>query len=625
MNFTFHSIEIDNFLSIGHACVNLEVPGFVRVSGRNNNASDMSLSNGAGKSSVFDAIVWALTGETLRGLTNNVTNIHGDDGVVVKLLFACDGNEYELVRSRGHSVLKTNLSFSVNGVDKSGKGIRDTEKIVEECFPDLTAMLVGSVIVLGQGLPYRFSDNTPSGRKEILERLSKSDFMIEDLKERISRRRDELTSLSRDNDSAITRTTTEISMLSSEIERKKESLSNVGNADELREKLSILTESKDGIEGGLRVAKESVTQKNDEVAKLRVEFSEMTNLCRLEQESSNKIVTEHINELALSMREKKALVAIKTGEVAKIENMGGICPTCGQPLSGSEKLSTEATKREIAEATALIEKMQKEYDESCAFRDDNAKRIEALYEQKKSDIVAHANEIKSAIDPLNTSIATNERALATINSEIASTQASIDFIEKSLKSTQKDIEKLESDKKEKEEKLGYYSSEGEKLKKKLEFFGFLWTTVTRDFRGYLLTNVISYIDSRAKEYSQRMFGGNSVEVSIDGNAICIKYDGRDYESLSGGERQKVDIIVQFALRDMLCKFLNFGSNILVVDEVFDNLDAVGSSNVISLITDLSSISTVYIITHHGDELSIPYDSELLVVKNTNGISEVHQK
>ena len=47
-------------------------------------------------------------------------------------------------------------------------------------------------MILGQGLPQRFSNNTPSGRKEVLEKLSKSDFMIDDLKVRVRSRLDQL-------------------------------------------------------------------------------------------------------------------------------------------------------------------------------------------------------------------------------------------------------------------------------------------------------------------------------------------------------------------------------------------------------------------------------------------------
>ena len=76
----------------------------------------------------------------------------------------------------------------MNDKDVSGKGIRESEAILNKYLPDLTSQLIGSIIILGQGLPYKFSNNTPSGRKEVLEQLSKSDFMIQDLKDRINER-----------------------------------------------------------------------------------------------------------------------------------------------------------------------------------------------------------------------------------------------------------------------------------------------------------------------------------------------------------------------------------------------------------------------------------------------------
>ena len=171
MNIEFKKIQIENFLSIGKAEVTLDTNGFVRVVGVNQNSQDLALSNGAGKSSIFDAIAWALTGETIRGLTNNVVNKNTSGGTLVSLYFDCDGSSYNVIRTRDHSVFKSNMFLRVNGVDKSGKGLRETEKILNDYLPDISMGLIGSVIVLGQGLPQRFTNNTPPGRKEVLEKF----------------------------------------------------------------------------------------------------------------------------------------------------------------------------------------------------------------------------------------------------------------------------------------------------------------------------------------------------------------------------------------------------------------------------------------------------------------------
>ena len=95
-------------------------------------------------------------------------------------------------------------------------------------------------------------------------------------------------------------------------------------------------------------------------------------------------------------------------------------------------------------------------------------------------------------------------------------------------------------------------------------------------------------------------------------------------TLSGGEKQKADLIIQFSIRDMLVKFLNFSSNILVLDEIFDALDSVGCERVVNLISNkLNDIESVYIISHRVDSLAIPMDNEIIIVKDENGISKVN--
>jgi DNA repair exonuclease SbcCD ATPase subunit len=162
--------------------------GYSVVKGVNNNPKDSAISNGSGKSSIWSAISYALTGETIQGLKSNIVNINGTDGCFVKLFFSIDGNNYEITRYKDYSEIGTDLKIILNDKDISGKGIRESQDLLLQYLPDLNTSLIGSVIILGQGLPHKFSNHSPSGRKEVLERLSKSDFMIQDIKDRIERR-----------------------------------------------------------------------------------------------------------------------------------------------------------------------------------------------------------------------------------------------------------------------------------------------------------------------------------------------------------------------------------------------------------------------------------------------------
>ena len=148
------------------------------------------------------------------------------------------------------------------------------------------------------------------------------------------------------------------------------------------------------------------------------------------------------------------------------------------------------------------------------------------------------------------------------------------------------------------------------------------TLVKRDFRGFLLSSVIDFISKKAKEYAKDIFGTDELEFKLDGNDIDISYCGKAFENLSGGEKQRVDLILQFAIRDMMSQYLSFTSNILVLDEIFDGLDIMGTTNVLNLISKrLTDVGSIFIISHN-DSLEIPYDDTITVVKDEKGVSRV---
>lgn len=157
----------------------------------------------------------------------------------------------------------------------------------------------------------------------------------------------------------------------------------------------------------------------------------------------------------------------------------------------------------------------------------------------------------------------------------------------------------------------------------LDCIGYLKRQLSRDFKGYMLEEVIKFLSSRSEYYSDFLFStGSKIEVTLSGNKILISVGGRLYENLSGGERQRVDLAVQFALRDMLVTTSGFSCNLLVLDEAFDNLDAQGSESLVKLVTtEFFDIDSVFIVTHHS-EIDIPYDQSLVVTKGPNGISSV---
>ena len=94
--------------------------------------------------------------------------------------------------------------------------------------------------------------------------------------------------------------------------------------------------------------------------------------------------------------------------------------------------------------------------------------------------------------------------------------------------------------------------------------------------------------------------------------------------MSGGEKQRVDLILQLAIRDLLNSYLGLSANILVLDEITDFLDKKSCQAVMQLLEkELNTVESVFIISHHPDTLGIPADSEITVIKNEHGISELY--
>lgn len=616
----FKNLKLFNFMSFETASIDLENNGFVQIIGINNNSVDNSKSNGSGKSAIWEAFNWCLTGETLRGSKDVVRN-GSDDGTLVSLSFSIDNDDFEITRTKNHSKYKTNLFIEKNGTDISGKGIRDTESILENVLPELSSSLINSIIILGQGLPMRFTNNTPSGRKEVLEKLSKSDFMIEDLKNRIADRKNELYARN---------TNVEKKLIEIEVEKKSESnqlqtltkeyneLSSADKQSKLTEKTQCEKRSNE-IENLIfdltHKYQKSIQEEYDFIQKEKNDFYSggIKKTDELKEKQSLEIEplkTEYANILAEITFLKK--------EIIRLDNISDVCPTCGQKLPDVHKIDTSDLKKKL-------EIKNKEQSEKLI-------EIESLQDLHKKQIKEAKSKLEEHINLYDDklSVLFNEKQqLADLLIEKNQLESKIEIIDNWLKTYKTNLSSL-TDKinvvKNNLTELNYKEIEVTELKNdyenRLTIQNKFETVIKRDFRGILLQNCINYINKKAKEYSKKIFNTDLIEFKLDGNNISISYCGKEYESMSGGEKQKIDLIIQFAIRSMLCTYLNFSCNLLILDELTDNIDSAGCKLVIDFIAEeASDVDSVYIISHHSN-LQLPYDKELTIVKNEQGISSV---
>ena len=621
MIINFKRIKFSNFFSFKYADIDLTNRGYTIVKGVNNNPIDNSQSNGSGKSSIWEAISYALTGTTIRGV-KDVVNNKGDDGAIVELEFDIDNDHYRVCRYKDTKEFKTDLKIYINGEDKSGKGIRDSEKLLAQYIPDLNAQLIGSVIVLGQGLPQRFTNNTPSGRKEILEKLSKSDFMIEDLKNRINDRKQVLAKKLRDVEDTILTKKTRQESIKDQVEATKNRLNSMGDTVELDNKISDL-------EASLEVT--GVNLGNDKVkldnlfTDLNNERSQYSTISDRKSAEVNDIESKYKQEIddqnELISTHKLKISSIKN-EINRIESIKDVCPTCGQKIPNVHKPDATNLKEDLTKEQEALDVLTEKLDNVKTKKTLEIDAISKKYASLKEESYNRGNELRKSYDDLKRVIDDKQRLFDNDKNQLAkleSTRLSYDTLKNDLIKT---IDNLEQSARAIDEELLYnYNIKGD-IEARQAVVNKMFTLATRDFRGLLLSNVINFIDQKAKEYSLEVFGTDKLDFKLDGNNIDIMYDGKQIESLSGGEAKKVDIIIQFAIRDMLCKFLGFSCNILVADELFDACDRLGCQKIIDLISNkLCDIESVFIVTHHSD-LNLPEDSIITVEKDENGISRI---
>lgn len=622
MKVKFHKVIIDNFLSFGHAEVALENCGYTLVEGINHNPKDGAKSNGSGKSSIFNAICYALTGETINGLSNNLNNIITKGDMGVELEFSVDDDFYDIKRTRdikGHA----NLKIFINGEDKSGKGVRESEEVLKQFLPDINSDLIGEVIIVGQGMPHKFSNNTPSGRKELLEKLSHSDFMLEDIKNRVDSRFAELSK--KLNDLEIDKSKEEAvkSYTEANLIKKENELKTFDVEVDFDKNIAIINEEITDLNEQLTSTELNQTFLKNRLDEINNQLIDLVDKKQKALAEETKTFNEHNLSVKTLISEKQNSKKLLLEEIMKLKNIKDVCPLCGQKLPHVHKQDTSELENKVKTLDdELLELNNKDSQQETAYKlnlgliKDDFKGKENSLTQNKLDTSFKLNEMDVKANGLNTALKDKKIALAKVT-------ADKDNFEANKAKCTKEIEELKNALTAINDKLLYIINVKEDVTKHQEIVAKMVTLVKRDFRGILLSSIIGYINQKCKSYAKDIFGTDELEFALDGNNIAITYSNKPLEVLSGGEQQKVDLILQFAIRSMMQEYTGFSSNIIVLDEILDNLDSVGCDSVLNFITNrLSDIESIFIISHHADSLNIGNDSTITVMKGPDGVSSI---
>lgn len=617
----FDKLILHNFGSYGHTELDLHNKGFCLVTGKNEYEKDNALSNGSGKSFLWNAICFALCGETINGLHTNLKNINVPDDPTcwVQLIFTENNDHYDIIR---YVAPRSDLKILKNGIEASGKGIRESEKKLNELLPDLTKNLITSTIIIGQGMPNKFSSFSPSGRKELLEKLTKADFMIEDIKQRVGSRQATLAQQLRGIEDAVLANQSQSRVHETTLHQRQQQLSQMvkPNFDSqialTQRELNQLTEQRGIYEAQIAQEEHKAAYSAEEqVQALAVKASELEIVRKNYENSSFGVLQEK--------HKCQADISALNREISTLSNIKETCPTCGQKIPGCHKPDLTSQYQQLAVLQEQLARLTNQSAELDAQYTAATREVDLKHDEKIKQLTQEATTRRNCLTELRAQVKTitiTENSLreqlnklvyeketwdsryTTLQADIIEAQTAIDNLKIKLEDLNTQLT---------------FINDRLKVVKKMD------NLLKREFRGYLLTNIIQYINQKAKEYCNIVFSTRDLDIYLDGNDLNISYCGKMFDNLSGGEKQRVDLILQFAIRNMLSAYLNFSSNILVLDEITDFLDKKSCAAVLELVTkELNTIESVFIISHHASALALPIDSEVIIKKNKLGISEI---
>ena len=383
---------------------------------------------------------------------------------------------------------------------------------------------------------------------------------------------------------------------------------------------------------------------DDEIVKIRNEEDEI-NKKLLEYEKENSIIQQQYNEHSSNISQQHTMINMKNQSIAKneksIENIKNSdkCPTCGRKY---EDINEEHIQATIAEFQVEINKLLDEIEEHKGIILDEQSKQEDLkvnqmslsdamgdIQQKLNDVkvrVAEQNNIKSQ---LNKDKMLQQQTQNTLQNSLTSLRTRKDEILKSQKVSTEEFTKMIEDIHKQliaiAEEQAKYQEEYNKNNSYIDVIKSCIQMVTKEFRTYLLQNSIQYLNKLLDMYSKSLFSNSRDIIMISGDdaKLDIKLGDASYESLSGGERTRVNIALLLAQKSLANIVGNISCNIIILDEILGYCDSQAEENVIELISkELESLESIYMVSHK--EIPIGYDTQLVIVKDKDGLSRVRE-
>lgn len=526
-------------------------------------------SNGSGKSTIFEGVYYALTGKTIRGLTADaVVNSVAKHDTVVSLKFHTNESSYEVVRTRKHSKLPA-LALYRDQQDISCRTPTQTQSRIDELVGIAPDILSG-VMILGEGMSSRFTSLSDPSKKSLLESTMILSHSIDELRDTAKSRLDTI------------------------LLDKRSTQGSISSDESLLQYYEGMEVSDEGTIGALL---ESVTSRIELLeGSYDSSMEESKNLSKklsvLKEARSNILgLKSQLSRVSSSMQAIDA-------KIADLESQESpVCPTCGQHLQTLEKVvsTLSAERHDIHQQLVAINSQLERFP-------------------PEETVVNKLEEIQSQSDKV-------ERSLKEIRQTISdrmSEKINYEYKIKAFHERGEVVSRLTSELQVLNEKMTSLSKDEEVLTYLVKTV-FSSTGVISD----ILRDVVDYIDQRLQVYND-LLQDKVFHITFYKGKIVLESESLSYQSLSSGEKKRLDISIQFALHDYVYTHCGIGFDTIFIDEILDSLDSVGVSNIIEVLNlkkSYCSLSRIFVITHN-ESLKDYFDSVLSIRKDSDGYTYI---
>ena len=546
----FEKLRYKNFLSTGN--------NFTEIDFEKAPTTLVVGQNGAGKSTMLDAISFGLFGKPHRKISKmQLVNSVNQKGTVVEVEFRIGKKQFKIVRTSEIYLSK-----------------KKYQAMLEKNILKLNHKSFHQIVVLGSSSFIPFMQLSSQQRRGVIEDLldiNMFSIMNQLLKEKISILKEKITQ--NEND---------INLVDSKINAQKKYLRDIAsvNAQFRKEKEDMIVSTQEDI----RV----LNDKNIVLSK-QVDNSLQP---AIDMQSSVIKIKDKFEETVANINAQFKVVK----KEHKFFSENDECPTC------SQEINLKLKREKIKTTKKRLDDLKVGLDKSSTERENYKKSIQ-LFQDTIDDCARYNSEISGntkTIDKLNKVI---DSLRNEIDSKIESS-GDLSDANADLEEYRKDKEKHQDEKYKLNEQFSYHQVSGELLR-------------DTGIKSKIIKQYLPVINKLTNQYLQTL--DFFVHFDLDESFVeTIRSRHRDaftYDSFSEGEKQRIDLSLLFTWRQIAKMKNSVATNLLVLDD--SSLDMEGVDNLMKILYTLQEDTKVFVISHKGELEDSIFDRKIEFIKDKN--------